>query len=288
MWLSVTVACLFSLVVVCKGMAKEDIRYVDQSPIGSKANNFLFRGPYAYPPSSKTGTPTDELPVWDHYELLSGVREAAEKANVTSYPASDDEIVVVDVSLLTVEWDMLVAESEFYAQRPSLGMFSHWPQFGTNLNASDLDWETTVYIRDNAPQPFGDYLEMLIDTLQVWLQVPTQEFLRARTTTEGQVPEQAGSATATSTLYYYHCQSGKDRTGQVSASYYMKWLQTTWNDAEYYVENCVGDPRALSPPLELGIQWYCLQLQSQNTTGQCSGPLVLPKTPCVLPTPNLH
>ena len=235
----------------CSCMEISDIHYIDQSSITSKADNFLFRGPYADDPD--TGE-------WSQDVLIQGLQITAEKENVTL----PETFIVGDLSLLTVEWDALYSEAQFYLDNPDLGFFSHWPQFGTNLNASDLDENTRNYVADFAPQPYGDYLEMLMDLLPVWLATPSEE----------------------SVVYYIHCQSGKDRTGQVSAAYYIRWLGATWNDAMYYDQSCVGENRELSPPLACGAQWYCYQLNNTKSTGDCLAQVVEPSDPCTLPHPN--
>eukprot|EP01105_Mastigella_eilhardi_P002491 TRINITY_DN1310_c0_g1_i2.p1 TRINITY_DN1310_c0_g1~~TRINITY_DN1310_c0_g1_i2.p1 ORF type:complete len:166 (+),score=54.85 TRINITY_DN1310_c0_g1_i2:2-499(+) len=135
---------------------ESDVRYVDQSPAWAAwAGRFLFRGPYA---GGADGG-------WDHGALEAGVRAAAARAGAT-LPAA---FTVVDVSLLTVEWDDLEAEARAYEDAPAFGRFSHWPQFGTNLNASALQPDVRAYVAAEAPQPYGDYLEMLVDTLHWWL-----------------------------------------------------------------------------------------------------------------------
>ena len=236
-----------------------DIRFVDQTPDGFGYRNYLFRGPYA--------SSTADAKVWNHTALVEGLKIAAAAANV-SLPST---FLVGDISLLTIEWQSLVSESQFYAANPSLGFFSHWPQFGTNLNASGFPAPVRGEIAASAPQPFGDFLPMMMDRLRLGLLLPSQ---RERDL---------------SVVYYYHCQGGKDRTGQVSAAYYMRWLQMSWNDALYYDQNCVGKQRALKPALMFGAQWYCLELAAPQTTGDC---LIqtpsLPSHPGIIPTPQFQ
>jgi hypothetical protein len=234
-------------------MSADDIRLIDMTPPGLGFTNFIFRGPYA------AGEQPHE---WNQTALTVNLLKAASASNI-SLPVP---FFTVDVSLLTVEWQSLVAESNFFAANPHVGRFSHWPMFGTNLNASTFDPSTRAFIAQQAPQPFGDYLPQLTDLLRAGLFAPN---LHNRS-----VP----------LVFYIHCSEGKDRTGQVSAAYYLKWLRMSWNDALYYDQMCVGAPRALKPQLTWGAQWYCLELE-QASTGDCliETPTA-PSPPCLLPS----
>lgn len=249
-----------------------DVRYIDQVTSDTGLVNYLFRGPYATSP--------DNIKQWNHTELMRGLAMAAAAANV-ELPAV---YFVCDISLLTVEWANLYSEATFYQQHPQLGVFSHWPQFGSNLDPAAFEPSTRTFIEQHSPQPYGDYLPALMKTLRLGMESsmapPPASFDPPKQ------PPYLDPATLTknvSIVFYIHCLGGKDRTGQVSAAYYLQWLAMSFNDALYYDNACVGANRSIAPQLLYGTQWFCLQLQ-KNTTGNC---LIQNPSPPSLPCSSL-
>lgn len=73
---------------------------------------------------------------------------------------------------------------------------------GTNLNISLFEPEARHRIALQMPQPFGDYLDLMMTELNLYL----------NTLSKANLPS----------VYYVHCIGGKDRTSEVSAAYYMQ------------------------------------------------------------------
>ena len=62
-------------------------------------------------------------------------------------------------------------------------------------------------------------------------------------------------------VIYIHCEAGKDRTGEISGSYYMKYLNWEFNQALWYDNHCVEGTRDISTESKNGLQWYCYYLK---------------------------
>jgi len=55
-------------------------------------------------------------------------------------------------------------------------------------------------------------------------------------------------------IIYIHCEAGMDRTGEVSGSYYLKYLGWTFQEALWYDNNCIEN-RDIEFASKNGLQW---------------------------------
>ena len=81
----------------------------------------------------------------------------------------------------------------------------------------------------------------------------------------------AGNA---ATAIYIHCQGGKDRTGEVVGSYYMRHMNRTLQEATTTDHKIAG--RAIGHGNQLAMEWYCLYLRDVLGYGlACPKPVVV-------------
>mmetsp|Transcript_87431 Transcript_87431/g.131146 ORF Transcript_87431/g.131146 Transcript_87431/m.131146 type:complete len:188 (-) Transcript_87431:9-572(-) len=68
------------------------------------------------------------------------------------------------------------------------------------------------------------------------------------------------------TVIYIHCDAGMDRTGEVSGSYYIRYLQWSFHEALYYDDNAIEgvNGRNIHVASRNGLQWYCYYLADTN------------------------
>lgn len=63
----------------------------------------------------------------------------------------------------------------------------------------------------------------------------------------------------TSIVVYVHCEAGMDRTGEISGSYYMQYLNWSFTKALDY--NNHVESRNISTSSMRAMQWFCYYLQ---------------------------
>lgn len=181
------------------------------------------------------------LPVGDsgfEYEfLLATLRDATLKAGA----AWPERVQIVDVSLLNEIADSrdLQIERRFWREHPHLGRFVHHPIFGALTNPTELPRP----IRRALERSGGlDRMDELLERLRALLREPVRE----------------GVALAV----FVHCRAGRDRTGQVIASYGMRHQRQSYRDAIANADRVAG--RAVSRFSRHGMQWYAYKLADRD------------------------
>jgi hypothetical protein len=216
-----------------------NVRYVD-----SVGRNFLFRG--AHPVIEITGKPAE----FD-YEAL---RTAIENAGRDAGQDIPSRFTLIDVSLLWVENPqdhnreraLVLAENAFFAAHPELGQLHMWPIQGTRLDPADLSIAThRQYLAKNPDYWLSDSLVSRVATLRKWMENPS-------------VLGVTGPV-----VIYVHCFGGCDRTGELVGSYYLRYMNMTWEavrtlnaghcrpDHDYDKNNCNA------------LQWYGVWLNQE-------------------------
>jgi len=227
------------------GLGPPHVRFVDkqQSPQGRW--NYLFRG----------GNPdiTKDLHM-NFGSLVKQVQIAANKSQVI-LPA---DVYFVDVNLLNLDSSngnnldetRAIQEFAFFKKNPQLGEFVFWESVGTPDNA------TEVLLNGKGIRPY------LIQNLPSWAPdnlVGRMELLRQMLTADY----------GKSAIIYGHCDCGCDRTGQLFGSYYLRWLNFSWEATNKMNTEVATRPMGCSE--YRNMQWYCLWLRDVKnfTTLDC-------------------
>jgi protein-tyrosine phosphatase len=199
-------------------------------------NNILFRG----------NEPTVNT-TFIYGQLTDRLRYIALKeANITL-----GDFYLVDFSLLSIEFTSKNVESAFFKQNPSLGEWFSWPIFGDLLPPYDVPESLRKTMAKKIQSWQIDDLPKTMDLLHSWLQRAYDKPL----------------------VIYVHCEAGKDRTGEVSGSYYMRYLGWEFAKALYYDNHVVHGTRDIMNFSRNAMQWYCYYLKySQNYNIDCTVP----------------
>jgi protein-tyrosine phosphatase len=155
-----------------------------------------------------------------------------------------------DFNLLLLEVVDTNIEKQFFKQNPNLGSFYHYPIVGDLLAPDSVSSSIRKSMASSLPKWQVDNLPKAMDTLHQLLN------------TQYEVP----------TVIYIHCEAGMDRTGEVSGSYYMRYLNWPFQYALSYDNTCIEN-RNISNFSRNSFQWYCYYLQiSQHQNQDCTLP----------------
>jgi len=211
----------------------EHVHYVDSG------TNFLFRG----------SSPDVNNDQFDYQALQTAIESAASAEGIT-LPAT---YVINDIDVMTFadgSYDGMesLSEFEYYRQNPSAGSYIFWRTTGTNTNATSTTMTKALrdYLTSTYAQWAPDMLMTRAKNLKVMLNSPAP------------VP----------IVYYLHCDCGCDRTGEVIGAYYMTQMNMSW--AQVVALNTKIAGRSQCCPMYLGMQWFCLYLNTQGfALGNC-------------------
>eukprot|EP00823_Brevimastigomonas_motovehiculus_P000535 TRINITY_DN10683_c0_g1_i1.p1 TRINITY_DN10683_c0_g1~~TRINITY_DN10683_c0_g1_i1.p1 ORF type:complete len:248 (+),score=48.13 TRINITY_DN10683_c0_g1_i1:117-860(+) len=236
------VVCVFCVQLV--NGRTDRIHYVDQTSKGFPFTHYLFRGTM---PIEKHQYQYDEL----KKEIIKIAMEEA-KIQLTAV-----DFKVWDISLVQVSGDEdanhVQDAMNFYKQNPDKGTLIYWETNGNNENytamSSHYSKDFLSYLAKNLADWQGDRLPIRTQQLYDFLHTPAP---RTR-------------------IYYVHCVHGMDRTGETIGSYYMRYMNLTYQqtlDRDYKVAS-----RAITVGNQNALQWYCYYLyygQKQMSVGDCS------------------
>lgn len=186
-------------------------------------NSYLFR----------CNEPLYSNETFDYAGLLRTMRERV--ANATGVPAMPEKVFLVDVNLLTLEMSAIRAEEKFFTQHADLGTFVHRPIWGSLVNPFDLPEPARKEAAKTLDHWSHDRLPTLMEQLRTML-----------------------TETYRNSAIFVHCNAGEDRTGEVSGSYYIRYLNMSFAQAlavDNHNEN--RDIRCMSAREFI---WYCLYL----------------------------
>ena len=153
------------------------------------------------------------------------------------------------------------AERRYFEKHPEKGRFVWWPTNGTKLDAYNRSaadaaakvrqWNSTlrsVVLAGSIPCRRGS--------------------MRSSGSSKHLVP-----TTGALDAIYIHCQGGKDRTGEVSGSYYLRHMNITLQEATTLDHNIAGRPigsgnqRAMDMVLHLPVRSPKVQPQLSQACG---------------------
>ncbi|KAL0483018.1 imidazoleglycerol-phosphate dehydratase [Acrasis kona] len=205
----------------------EPLRY-DRVFLVDKINNtYLFRGNM---PTHANGTFAEEL--LKHY-----LRKAALEKSGVELP---EEYELIDITLLNPsladEIDGLNVERAFFKQNPNKGKLIHYPFVGDNNNPK------------NITDPQERYkLSITLPSWQKDLLYFRLRFLHNQMKTASK-----------STVFYFHCGHGQDRTGELSATYEMQFMNKSYNTVmDFNIKLGMDVPENIN-----AVDWYCEYLQN--------------------------
>jgi len=230
MWHSRLSFLFFVLAIVPAHLLSEfNVHYVDSTQ-ASDIQNFLFRGGTG---ESDWGT--------DFPALIEEIQQVANDAGIKL----PEEFIFIDICLLNLETvtynsgdrNESIEEWTFFQKNPTLGQFVFWETQGSFDNATNPLIQPMI----NNIMTFAD--NWLPDRLHVRMQS-----LRQMLYTQYDKPA----------VLYGHCDCGCDRTGEVFGSYYMKWLNISWEETNLMNRKAAG--RYMDCFNYQAMQWYCLYL----------------------------
>ena len=186
--------------------------------------NFLFRGPEQ-----------TVLGMWDDAGLRLQMRLLA--------PSLPHDFHLVDLCLLNAVDDVPAEDIErrYFAHHPDKGRFVWWPTNGTKLDAFNVSVASRA-AAVRAWRPNSSWIDPLpwwVDEIDELLHTPR--------------------ADNRSTVVFIHCHGGKDRTGEVAGSYYMRHMNMTLQEATTRDHQIAG--RSIGHYNQLALEWYCIWLR---------------------------
>ena len=204
-------------------------------------NNYLFRGPEQ-----------TLLGRWADEALRLQMRLLA--------PSIPHNFYLVDLCLLNQPQDEKdeAIEENYFKGHPEKGVFVPWPTNGTKHDVYNYSLPAAAAAvrewRNNTS--WIDALPWWIDEIEGLLQTPRTD--------------------NRSTAIYVHCQAGKDRTGEVSGSYYMRYMNMTLQEATTLDRKIAGRP--IHYTNQLALEWYCVYLREVlNYSLECPKPSQVPR-----------
>jgi len=195
--------------------------------IQAENGNFLFRG----------GIANDDGK-FQYDTLVSEMKTMATQQGGLTLP---DTFYLIDINLLdpndTDIKDILI-EVDFFENNTKLGQIIRHPTFGESTNPFNYS---------------SDYVKQRALTFASWSTDKLPDFIEQ---IRGIVTEKNNSIP---TVSYIHCECGCDRTGEVSGSYYMAYMNMSLHDAHALDEKIAG--REITTDNHYALNWYCFYLK---------------------------
>jgi len=219
------------------------VRYIQSTPPLSNGNvNYIFRG--NEPRQTVNGTT-----ILPYDDLVSYIKQNGLANNITI----PDQFYIIDMKLITgptpSELPDIELEKNFFAENPTLGEALTNNTFGDLINPSWMDLEKQITMAKTLSTWSGDDLPYRMDLYHNIL------------FTERDLP----------VVLYIHCECGCDRTGEISASWVMKYLGWDFAQSMEWDYSIAG--RKITFANQWAAQWYCLYLQyAENRSIDCTPP----------------
>jgi len=213
-----------------------NVHFVDMTPSDSGVQNFLFRGG-----GLTTGL---DHSIFNYSGMVRNIQQAGEEAGVKV----PEDFLIIDICLLNLvsmeggnhneDRNNTITEFNFFHQNPDKGSFVFWESSGSFDNASN-------------PTIPSDFFPFLLTNFESWMadKIPTRM---------SQMREMLYTNYSKPAVIYGHCDCGCDRTGELFGSYYMKWLNISWEETNKLNHRAAN--RAMDCFNWLAMQWYCLYL----------------------------
>jgi len=196
------------------------VSLIHQDP---RSGNFLFRGNLPIEQNS-----------FSYEDLVKALK------NATPGGALPAQFFLVDISLLNrinpQEDRHLTIEQRFWQQNPQLGKLLNHPVYGSLSSPNSYP---NAVRKKLEKIPTLSNTDALVDSLENLLQ--------------------SSQANNVPLVLYIHCEAGKDRTGEVAASYAMKYLGSSYADAYANAKRIAR--RDISTLSRNELQWYAYFLK---------------------------
>lgn len=184
------------------------------------------------------------VPRWvcfGYYEMLDFMQQRALSEAGASLPSNP---IVWDVSLMNAmvpdEFPLLQVEQAYWKQFPERGYFTNWVIYGEQQCPADETNSTVLIEKARTFSKWGwDKIDSRISTLHAAIQM--------------------SAASSASLIVVFHCYHGADRTGEMAASYQMRYQNVSWPMAMKTAYGIAG--RHIAKENQYAAQWYCLYLQ---------------------------
>jgi len=236
------------LAVGCAGEVNpiDNVHFVDLVTSSVGVTNLLFRGSEPVEDYANGTGSFFCLP-----DLLRALRNASDVAGI-SFP---NKFKLVDVTLIhndpvtqSEDFGNLDLEVDFFAKHPEVGELVYWETMGNDANASTVSEPMRDFLALQLPTWQGDRLDLRVQALRHMLT--------------------DAASTDLPRVVYVHCEGGKDRTGELIGSYYLRHLG--WSYEKVLATNYGYAGRPIGQQNQRALQWYCLHL---NATGSLAGTL---------------
>ncbi|KAF2074597.1 hypothetical protein CYY_004104 [Polysphondylium violaceum] len=219
------------------------VHYIQSTPPLANGNvNYIFRG--NEPRENVNGTT-----IFAYDDLVSFIKQNGQENNITI----PDQFYLIDIKLITgplpSELPDIELEQNFFAQNSNLGEFHTNNTFGDLLDPQWFDEEEQISMAKTLPNWQKDDLQYRMDLYHNIL------------FTERDLP----------VVLYIHCECGCDRTGEIMASWVMRFQG--WNFAQAMEWDYSIAGRKINFANQWATQWYCLYLQyAENRSIDCTPP----------------
>jgi len=232
--LLVVLCIVYTSVTAADYLEAAKVRLVDYTPKSSGLNNFVFRG---NEPKLFNNTSGNDYFAYD--ALKTYMANVVSQANVTdtTFPS---RFLLHDIKLYyfddPLESPDIVLEQDFFSNNPSLGDYTGWQIWGDSSTPQLLP----SYLVDEWAKTLPEWQHDALPTKIPWLnkQLHTKESLPS--------------------VYYFHCECGCDRTGEIAGAYMMNYRNMTYNAAMAWNFEVAG--RWILINHEWAVQWYCYYL----------------------------
>jgi hypothetical protein len=231
--MKILLLCFLFFTSACYGdyLEQRKVVFLDSTPPSSGIQNFLFRGNEPKILVNNTDVVAYDL-------LLNYMNNATQTQAGFSLPS---DVYIIDIKFIYDASDPgekgdIVLEQNYFAANPQEGEFSYKLIFGDLEDPSLMPSKIVEEKARNLSSWQHDNLPTYIPSIHQLLY-----------TKRGQP-----------TVIYLHCECGCDRTGEIGASYAMKYLNKTYQEATAWNEKIAGRP--ILPNHQFAFHWYWLYL----------------------------
>lgn len=245
---SIILSCLLLICITLQISADLIPKRTHLVDYNTTTKSYLFRG----------NLPLNQSQFVNVDYFLSQVLEPAFERDKRSpdehFHYGSQEVYLVDISflasILPKDHGDLKAEEAFFEQNPSNGELVHWTIIGNLINASSIkdSWrEETI---KHTPWDF-DSLRDRIPQIHSWVHKGFSSDHKSKYAPNKPI-----------IVLYIHCEAGVDRTGEVSGSYMMQYLQQPFLNVLKF-DYTVSD-RPIAIYSEYALTWYCWYLHYER------------------------
>ncbi|EAL64567.1 hypothetical protein DDB_G0285459 [Dictyostelium discoideum AX4] len=231
-------------------LSYKKVHLVDSIELANGNTNYFFRG------NQPTQTLSNGTKIFPYDELVEFLRNSSLSEFGVKLP---EQFYIIDIKLISgplpSELPDLELEQNFFAANPTLGESRTNQTWGDIIDPQLVpqdkleEYASTIssWSADKLPQRMRDYHNILL--------------------TERELP----------TVLYVHCECGCDRTGEVMASYVMKFKG--WDLPKALEWDFAIAGRDINFSNRWSAQWYCLYLNYvENYKLDCNQPTPPPKS----------